>query len=800
MKKRVVISEEQYKRVFLSEQPVTWQVPDGNSLLNWKSTSNIEDLTRNGVVTTEQKTIAKLYRLWANSTDELSKKYGKKSIYDLDEKSNNPYGGTFLKSYKVGKSKFDTTWLASSDGSDFINLSKGGKYQYSYDYKRKEWWFNTSMDGTTLSNQVDPKEKMNYNGVEEIKKLKSIYTNSVKSKDVNKTISNVDSSLKKEKELLDKSKASSDANIENVRTFLKGLGFDMVTPGGFPDIMPKNPLSGNHLMAQSALNATRYLTSGLISDKVISSVKGNVEVCVTSVGSTCAPPLFYTAKYFDYEMGKVVSSKTIGKYPAQFVVYLSNFYFDFGKLQKDLDDAFKSDKDAYKSNLFPDGWWGWFNAYWGTDNLNTITQNIRSISSNDIPNNIETVNKYKTGGSIWSYLGDCFSDYHCALDIASIAALAIPGVGPIVSMGLDFVNAGAYGVEAATADTSEEREAAILAGGLTLFGGLLGGGVGQTKRLLSAAEKNPKIYSYANEVINRTEKELPSYKNFKSAEKDAKLTTIYKETADKYGLSNSDVLVGHDIIKDFSRIDIGVANKYTEALSKIDSKLGRANLRRIGNDSRFKNLVLSNNGDVVTSLNKFIKTQAGKEALVELGLFVTLSEVLAEPEVALWLNQSINIIKHSVSPTVKTTIQKDGYEFKATKEIFLSDGSLKDNTLLFDAYNNGWRPWPKDIKTPSQEDVEKSREWLIKNPKYQTDTFKEWVKSQVEDLSNKSLSGKEVSNVELTPVDPKQKKENVRYVDNKEEMDALTTEDGKDGRNEINLLLKQEQEFLKKQK
>ena len=792
MKKRVVISEEQYKRVFLNEQPVTWQVPDGNSLLNWKSTSNIEDLTRNGVVTTEQKTIAKLYRLWANSTDELSKKYGKKSIYDLDEKSNNPYGGTFLKSYKVGKSKFDTTWLASSDGSDFINLSKGGKYQYSYDYKRKEWWFNTSMDGTTLSNQVDPKEKMNYNGAEEIKKLKSIYTNSVKSKDVNKTISNVDSSLKKEKELLDKSKASSDANIENVRTFLKGLGFDMVTPGGFPDIMPKNPLSGNHLMAQSALNATRYLTSGLISDKVISSVKGNVEVCVTSVGSTCAPPLFYTAKYFDYEMGKVVSSKTIGKYPAQFVVYLSNFYFDFGKLQKDLDDAFKSDKDAYKSNLFPDGWWGWFNAYWGTDNLNTITQNIRSISSNDIPNNIETVNKYKTGGSIWSYLGDCFSDYHCALDIASIAALAIPGVGPIVSMGLDFVNAGAYGVEAATADTSEEREAAILAGGLTLFGGLLGGGVGQTKRLLSAAEKNPKIYSYANEVINRTEKELPSYKNFKSAEKDAKLTTIYKETADKYGLSNSDVLVGHDIIKDFSRIDIGVANKYTEALSKIDSKLGRANLRRIGNDSRFKNLVLSNNGDVVTSLNKFIKTQAGKEALVELGLFVTLSEVLAEPEVALWLNQSINIIKHSVSPTVKTTIQKDGYEFKATKEIFLSDGSLKDNTLLFDAYNNGWRPWPKDIKTPSQEDVEKSREWLIKNPKYQTDTFKEWVKSQVEVLSNKSLSGKEVSNVELTPVDPKQKKENVRYVDNKEEMDALNgVDDGKDG-NEVLERLKKE--------
>jgi hypothetical protein len=797
MKKRVVISEEQYKRVFLNEQPVLWQVPVKGDTLNWRSTSNIEDLTVNGVISQKQKTIAKLYRQWANSSDDLSKKYGKKSIYDLDETSSNPYGGSFLKSYKVGKTTFDSVWLSTASGSGFINLSKGGEYRYSYNYKNKEWW--NSSDGATLSQTIDPNEKNYYNGKEEIKKLNSIWVNSVKSTDVDDVISKVDGSIKKEKEEIINKKASVDANIENVRTFLKELGFGMSTPGGYPDIMPKKPLSGNHLMAQSALNATRYLTSGLISDKVISSVKGNVEVCVTSVGSTCAPPLFYTAKYFDYEMGKVVSSKTIGKHPAQFVVYLSNFYFDFGKLQKDLDDTFRSDKDAYKSNLFPDGWWGWFNAYWGTNNLNVITQNIKSISTYDIPSGIGSINKYNTGGSIWSYLGDCFTDYHCALDIASIAALAIPGVGPIVSMGLDFVNAGAYGVEAVNADTNEERDAAILAGSLTLFGGFLGGGVSQTKKLLTAAEKNPKIYSYADEVINRTKNELPSYKNLKAAQKDVKLTTIYKETADKYGLSNSDILVGHDIIKDFSKIDLSTAKIYSDALTKIDSRLGRANLRRIANDSRFKNLVLSNNGDVITSLSKYVKTQAGIEALTEMGMFLVLTEVLKEPEVASWLSNQINVIKHTLNPTVQTTIQKDGYEWKATKEIFLSDGSLKDNTLLFNAYSKGWRPWGKDVKTPTQSDIEKSRKWLYDNPEFQTDTFKEWVKSQLEVLSNKSLSGKEVSNIELTPIDPNQKKENVRYVDNKEEMDALTNEDGNDGRNEINLLLKQEEEFLKKQ-
>ena len=51
MKKRVVISEEQYNRVFLSEEPISWQVSDGNSLLNYRNTTNIEDLSRNGVVT-----------------------------------------------------------------------------------------------------------------------------------------------------------------------------------------------------------------------------------------------------------------------------------------------------------------------------------------------------------------------------------------------------------------------------------------------------------------------------------------------------------------------------------------------------------------------------------------------------------------------------------------------------------------------------------------------------------------------------------------------------------------------------
>ena len=95
------------------------------------------------------------------------------------------------------------------------------------------------------------------------------------------------------------------------------------------------------------------------------------------------------------------------------------------------------------------------------------------------------------------------------MDVASIAVLAIPAVGPMLSMGIDFANAATYGVDVYNAKTKEERDAAIIAGGLTLFGGILGGGVGQTKRILTKGSANPKVYLYADEVIRRIDNELP---------------------------------------------------------------------------------------------------------------------------------------------------------------------------------------------------------------------------------------------------------------------------------------------------
>ena len=58
-------------------------------------------------ITQAQIELATAYRIWANSTDTLNKKYGKDSSYDLNATSNVPYNSYFTKSYAAGKTEYE---------------------------------------------------------------------------------------------------------------------------------------------------------------------------------------------------------------------------------------------------------------------------------------------------------------------------------------------------------------------------------------------------------------------------------------------------------------------------------------------------------------------------------------------------------------------------------------------------------------------------------------------------------------------------------------------------------------------
>ena len=340
--------------------------------------------------------------------------------------------------------------------------------------------------------------------------------------------------------------------------------------------------------------------------------------------------------------------------------------------------------------------------------------------------------------SVAQWAGGCTEDYHCVLDILSIAALAVPGVGLALSAGLDFVNGISYGVEGYNATNSADRYAAILAGGLTMFGGLMGGGIKQTNKILKYGAKNPKIFEYASDVMTTVQKEYKGVKNLKSIDpdtglnilgkkRDPKLSEIYGQAAEKYGLTNNEVLIAHDLLKNFSKIDPAIAKQYTNALTALENKIQKGNLVLLGKEKGLKTAIDASGGDIVVGLKKYMGKVARKEAVMEASLFVILTEAMEQPSVQKWIAEKANMIKYSGREDIRGMVEKEGYDWGNVKEIFMAistknpDGSKnddysreqsgEDNSLLKKAWLKGWRP-------------ELGRDWLFKNPKYQTKTFK----------------------------------------------------------------------------
>ena len=782
MSKKIVISESQYRRILLNEQDPKYSVDDIKVYFNEDKDTIVEQT-------------AKYYRLWANSTPELSKKYGKNSEFDLDPIRTPANSGTFKKSFSKGKGEFDNDWLIVPKSDKKLMLTKGGRKEYTVSTSTVVPKELTSKDiiydrnGSILLYK-QPKGYSTYNmpsnqrvAPDEIKEVKNIYssTNTKRAIDIEKEIKF------KDKEKYDKKIAIFRQNVE----FLEDLGLDYTSPTigkiipytGYEDFGDVNNIpSVNRLFAETAIRAIAEITRIQDNKGILQGGLGAGIVCVTSLGNSCkGSDPFITTKNFDLNLAKILSSQGIDikkfqtdggplyknlKVPASYIVMLHGFYFDYGKIYQNLKDTYKSDPIAVKSSLFPDGWWNFFTQTYGIGTSNSFTNVLNAIKSIEaseiVGGKIETLNNYGKSKSIWESFGDCFTDYHCILDLASIAALAIPGFGLAASAGLDFINAGFYGMEAASATSSEERDAALIAAGFTLVGGLAGGGISQTRKIIQSGAKNPKIYTYTDDLLKRVNKEFPNLKRYKDVDK-MKLTDdivkIQKELANKYKLTSSEVKNAHKIIDDMSKIDMNLVTKYSEALDALKRSLGpnsrvqEANLRMLmknGSNETLKTLIEKNGDDIIRGVNAYIKDKANKEFLIEAGLFYTLTQGMEKPAVQQWMKEKIATVKDVVNPNIRSKVEKEGYDWKSTKEAFGAIGvdnptyskkqSISDNTKLEKAWNAGWRPYPKykgkAKPNPTQEDWMYGREWLNKsgNEKYHTEIFKKRTESEYNEL------------------------------------------------------------------
>jgi hypothetical protein len=110
--------------------------------------------------TADQIKLAKDYRAWANSTPELSAKYGKTSKYDLDATSNKPYNTNFEKSYAAGKSDFDkrTTNISKVKIGNTVTIQPGKLNLY---HKQSNGTFNKVATATVDSDLSQNKVTIN---------------------------------------------------------------------------------------------------------------------------------------------------------------------------------------------------------------------------------------------------------------------------------------------------------------------------------------------------------------------------------------------------------------------------------------------------------------------------------------------------------------------------------------------------------------------------------------------------------------------------------------------------------------
>ena len=224
---------------------------------------------------------------------------------------------------------------------------------------------------------------------------------------------------------------SVDADTQRIIQDLKSKGFDA-----------SGAVSMNQAYALAALRGTKKLTDQ-INERIFGSFDSPYFVCVKKVGSTCSPGSYLITDTFNVAMAQKINSRkdenSNGLKPPQYTL-LTNFYFDWGKIMNDYTNAFKYDKNAYKSELFPDGWWNWFTSYWGTDNLNQI-----SLSKD--PKLI----KVPGGGHGYPSGGLTSSDVHTFLTVVELGSLLLAFIpsplSPIlfgISTAAGLADAGTY--------------------------------------------------------------------------------------------------------------------------------------------------------------------------------------------------------------------------------------------------------------------------------------------------------------------------------------------------------------------
>jgi hypothetical protein len=315
------------------------------------------------------------------------------------------------------------------------------------------------------------------------------------------------------------------------------------------------------------------------------------------------------------------------------------------------------------------------------------------------------------------------TDCHCLLDVASIAAVFIPEIGPIISMLIDVSNGIYYLVDALNSENKLDRNSAYLSAALTILGGIATG-YGQLRAVTLSKPNGKNIVSFAENLLSEINK-----RGLKTESEILKLTEELKLS---YKLTNSEIKIANkyiDGIKTMKSSKIkGALKEFRDTFKTLKTKLSNYNFNLLMENKNFKEILIKNKGNIITSLKDFSKKEVNRELLTQIGFFVGGESILPkiiEP----WATEKIKTGKWG---SIEQQISANNYDYKSVKDEFKSSGNKKDTDLLTKAWNDN-----KAIKINNQ-----LKPWRPGYPvpvKYQTDLYKKMLldKQKEEDFNKK---------------------------------------------------------------
>ena len=327
----------------------------------------------------------------------------------------------------------------------------------------------------------------------------------------------------------------------------------------------------------------------------------------------------------------------------------------------------------------------------------------------------------------------------CVIDNLSIGASLIPYVGTVVSAFFDAINtviylgeAVVYGAQSQynlligdTKGYNEKQKEALMKLG---FAGLSALGIipGVTEAKAIARIGEPVIKATEKITVEITQKGVQNMskreinnlikKETKNLTEDQvkQVGELLQTLGDPKKLKN---LGYEDVVKFNKEVDEFLKKYKSIKVKGRNVKISRRSLAAYIGTKEGKTILAKSGND----LSKALKSQAFKESFKTFIVQLTLSGVMVGGMGYYEYTKKEELEKDAFDGKIYAIVKLAGYDWNNTKEVFgvSPKDSYNDNILLKKAWKAGWRPY--DEKKDPQEGVM----WLMKNPKFQTDTFKE---------------------------------------------------------------------------